>query len=494
MVAGGYDVLCRFVMRGFDALRSLTRDEVRPFDRRRSGLLLGEAGALVLLVRERDAAGPRLGTLLGYGSASDGFHIAAPDPEGRGLERAIRAALADAPRVARATSTSSARTAPPRRSTTGSRRPRSSGCSAPRAHEVPVNSIKGGLGHTMGAAAALEAFMCLLSAQRGLIPPTLHLDEPDPECELDHVPGQARAGATAHHAEHLPRLRRLQRRARARGAPDAGARDPRPGILSGRGKGAGRAGGRRRRGVLGPWPALRSRLAADGDRFRRATRECLLALAAVDAMLEDGKAPREAIAGERTALLYVTAAAYGASNRAFIERRGGVTHFAYTAPAVVPAEVAIEFGVSGPYGILLGGAPATLRAIDQAAGLLDERALRPGAGAGGRDLRGMRGSLRPSSAFHEWPLVETAACLWLEPGAGHVCSSSPARGGRPAETPRGGERFAASPLADLREWLARGAGGPLELAGRWRGEQPGCSGARSDPTRAVARRDRRSWR
>jgi len=58
-----------------------------------------------------------------------------------------------------------------------------------------------------------------------------------------------------------------------------------------------------------------------GDRFRRATRECLLALAAVDAMLEDGKASREAIAGERTALLYVTAAAYGASNRQFIERR-----------------------------------------------------------------------------------------------------------------------------------------------------------------------------
>ena len=96
VVAGGYDVLCRFVMRGFDALRSLTRDAVRPFDRRRSGLLLGEAAALVLLVREADAPRGRLGTLLGYGSASDGFHVAAPDPQGRGLERAVRAALADA--------------------------------------------------------------------------------------------------------------------------------------------------------------------------------------------------------------------------------------------------------------------------------------------------------------------------------------------------------------------------------------------------------------
>ena len=63
-----------------------------------------------------------------------------------------------------------------------------------RAHEMPVNSIKGSLGHTMGAAAALEAFMCLLSAQRGLIPPTLHLEEPDPECDLDYVPGRARPG------------------------------------------------------------------------------------------------------------------------------------------------------------------------------------------------------------------------------------------------------------------------------------------------------------
>ena len=62
VVAGGYDILCRFVMRGFDALRSLTRDRVRPFDRRRSGLLLGEAAGLALLARERDARRPAPGT------------------------------------------------------------------------------------------------------------------------------------------------------------------------------------------------------------------------------------------------------------------------------------------------------------------------------------------------------------------------------------------------------------------------------------------------
>jgi 3-oxoacyl-(acyl-carrier-protein) synthase len=138
-------------------------------------------------------AGPRLGTRLGYGSASDGFHIAAPEPEGRGLERAIAAALADADVSAGDIDLVSAHgTATPlndRIETAALRR-----ALGARAYHVPVNSIKAGLGHTMGAAAALEAFMCLLAAQRGLIPPTLNLEDPDPECDLDYVPGHARPG------------------------------------------------------------------------------------------------------------------------------------------------------------------------------------------------------------------------------------------------------------------------------------------------------------
>jgi 3-oxoacyl-[acyl-carrier-protein] synthase II len=62
-----------------------------------------------------------------------------------------------------------------------------------RAAQVPVNSIKGALGHTMGAAAALEAIMCLLAARDGLLPPTVGYEEPDPECPLDYVPGTCRA-------------------------------------------------------------------------------------------------------------------------------------------------------------------------------------------------------------------------------------------------------------------------------------------------------------
>jgi 3-oxoacyl-(acyl-carrier-protein) synthase len=192
VVAGGYDILCRFVMRGFNALRALTRDEIRPFDRRRSGLLLGEAAALVLLRRSSDVAAPQLGSLLGYGSASDAFHISAPDPEGRGLERATRTALAQAGVTGGEIDFVSAHgTATPlndRVETAALKR-----VLEERAQAIPVNSIKASLGHTMGAAAVLEALMCLLASRHGLIPPTLNLEEPDSGCDLDYVQGSARA-------------------------------------------------------------------------------------------------------------------------------------------------------------------------------------------------------------------------------------------------------------------------------------------------------------
>ncbi len=191
VVAGGYDVLCRFVMRGFDALRSLTRERVRPFDRRRSGLLLGEAAALVLLAREADAPRARLGRLLGHASTADGSHIAAPDPEGRGLESAARAAMREAGVGAGAIDFVSAHgTGTPlndRIETAVLKR-----VLGPRATAIPVNSIKGGLGHTMGAAATLEAIMSLLASRNGLVPPTLGFEERDPACDLDYIPLAAR--------------------------------------------------------------------------------------------------------------------------------------------------------------------------------------------------------------------------------------------------------------------------------------------------------------
>jgi len=192
VVAGGYDILCRFVMRGFDALRSLARERVRPFDRRRTGLLLGEAAGLVLLARERDARGPRLGRLLGHGSASDASHIAAPDAGGRGLEAAIRAALAagdvDVADLDFVSAHGTGTVLNDRIETAVLRR-----VLGARAGAVPVNSIKGAFGHTMGAAATLEAIMCLLAARDGWIPPTVGYEEPDPACDLDYVAGVCRA-------------------------------------------------------------------------------------------------------------------------------------------------------------------------------------------------------------------------------------------------------------------------------------------------------------
>src|SRR5881296_1648999 len=192
VIAGGYDSLCRFVMRGFDALRSLTRERVRPFDRRRSGLLLGEAAAVVLMTRDERSGDPKLGRLLGHASASDGSHIAAPDPNGRGLEFAVRAALDEAALTPDDVEFVSAH---------GTGTPLNDRIEADvlrralgaRAGAVPVNSIKGALGHSMGAAAALEAIMCLLASRDGVVPGTAGYEEPDPACELD-VRGDARAG------------------------------------------------------------------------------------------------------------------------------------------------------------------------------------------------------------------------------------------------------------------------------------------------------------
>ena len=190
VIAGGYDVLCRFVMRGFDALRSLTRERVRPFDRRRNGLLLGEAAALVMMARDGEAPA-QLGRLLGHASTGDGVHISAPDPGGRGLALAVRQAMDEAGVDAAAIDLVSAHgTATPLNDRVESHVLRET--LGPRALAVPVHAIKAGLGHTMGAAATLEAIACLLAARHGLIPHTLGFEEPDPECGLDIVAGAPR--------------------------------------------------------------------------------------------------------------------------------------------------------------------------------------------------------------------------------------------------------------------------------------------------------------
>ena len=195
VLAGGVDALCRFVMQGFNRMRSLTRDEVRPFDRRRSGLLLGEGAGVVVLEREaavrRRGAEP-IGWLRGHASCADGSHITAPDDEGGGLEHAVRLAMRYAGVKPEAIEFISAHgTGTPSNDRVETRVFKR--VLGPRAYAAPINSIKAHMGHTMGAAAILETIMCLLCWRHGRIPPTLNYREPDPECDLDYTPETARA-------------------------------------------------------------------------------------------------------------------------------------------------------------------------------------------------------------------------------------------------------------------------------------------------------------
>jgi 3-oxoacyl-[acyl-carrier-protein] synthase II len=248
------------------------------------------------------------------------------------------------------------------------------------------------------------------------------------------------------------------------------------GLLTGWGAGAAalpieatRAADGRRVVALAPPPS-------DGERFRRATRECRLGVAAVEAALADAGLSRSAISGPGTALVYVTAAAYGSSNRIFVDAygKGGAAsglYFPYTAPSAVPAEVAIDCGLRGGYVILVGGAATCVEAFWQAATLL----------AAGRCERALVLAVETFAECEDlwargrWavrgPLVEAAACAVLEGGGGvrYAVATAPAALETLARR-RAGETLACEPLVGLA--LARDAGEQhAALTGQWRGRR-----------------------
>ncbi len=202
-----------------------------------------------------------------------------------------------------------------------------------------------------------------------------------------------------------------------------------------------------------PTPALA------GERLRRATRECLLAVAAVEALLREAGRTREELRGPGTALVYVTAAAYGASNRLFVDAdgRGSALHFPYTAPSAVPAEVTIEFGLTGPYVILVGGADTARDALWYAGRLLADGACARALVLGVETFAECADLWARARWLCGRPRTEAAAVVLVEP-AGPDC-----RGPGPGEAAafealarrRAGETLACRPLIALA--LARAA-------------------------------------
>jgi 3-oxoacyl-(acyl-carrier-protein) synthase len=208
------------------------------------------------------------------------------------------------------------------------------------------------------------------------------------------------------------------------------------------------------------------------DRFRRATRECLLGVAAAGAALRDAGLAREDVTGADTALLYVTAGAYGASNRAFIEAAStGALHFPYTAPSAVPAEVAIELGLRGAYVILIGGATATLEALWHASTLIARDTARYALVLAVEAFSECADLYARGRRLLGRPMVESAACAVLGAGAHGPAWRDPGSDELERRVRlRAGETLACAPL--IAAALARAdQRAQFTVSGYWRGRR-----------------------
>lgn len=207
MIAGGSEAaLVKIAMAGMNAMGALsTRNEEperasRPFDKNRDGFLMGEGAAILVLesLEHAKARGARiLAELSGYGATDDAYHISAPSPGGEGAALCMEKALEDAGLApeeidyinAHGTSTKlndASETAAIKK------------VFGAHAYEMPVSSTKSMTGHLLGASGALEALICTKILNENLLPPTINYETPDPECDLDYVPNEARAASPRH--------------------------------------------------------------------------------------------------------------------------------------------------------------------------------------------------------------------------------------------------------------------------------------------------------
>ena len=207
VITGGVEATIRdFTIGGFCAMRALPTSfndapakASRPFDKDREGFVYSEGCAVLIVERLEHALkrGARLyAEILGQATSSDAYHMAAPDPTVEGAVRAMRWALQDAGVTPdevdyiNAHGTSTPANDPGE--TLAIKK-----LFGERAYSIPINSTKSMIGHPMGAAGALEAIVCALTLQHGLLHPTINYETPDPTCDLDYVPNQARK-ATVH--------------------------------------------------------------------------------------------------------------------------------------------------------------------------------------------------------------------------------------------------------------------------------------------------------
>lgn len=193
-LCGGSDALCRTALSGFNALRVVDPEPCRPFDVSRSGMNIGEAGAVLVLEpleRARARGAHVYVELAGYAAYCEAFHVTAPEPDGVAVAALLGAALAASgvalEEVDHINAHGTGTVPNDRAEARGIRR-----TFGDRGGRIPVTSIKSMVGHCLGAAGAVEAAALALTIERGVIPPTIHHAQTDPECEVDVVANQAR--------------------------------------------------------------------------------------------------------------------------------------------------------------------------------------------------------------------------------------------------------------------------------------------------------------
>ena len=189
-LAGGYDTLTRFIHIGFDSLGALTPGSCAPFDRNRSGFFLGDAAG-VLVLESLDSArrrGARIrGELLGYGESADSYHATHPEPEGKGIARAIRSCLESAGVAPSEVDYVNAHGTATPANDAAEAKGLLAALGEGHGRRVAVSSTKALVGHTLGAAGAVEQCFCILALEKGFLPVQGNLAEPDPACPLNLV-------------------------------------------------------------------------------------------------------------------------------------------------------------------------------------------------------------------------------------------------------------------------------------------------------------------